>query len=170
MSAFVVDNTHIDLLVHVAFDGPKDTRWLHHAPYFKGSPLGFTTRDKVGAALLAENERSVNFRYAHNAAFCGYNDAQSYTYTDPQHNLTIPEALKAINCLEYQSCEHPEWEESDACKFLEALRAALCRAMVGYEEAPWDWSKATITEQRNLEASRHAKIKAAIKAGLYQVQ
>ena len=49
------------------------------------------------------------------------------------------EACKAIDCYEYQSCEHPGWRDSGAKAFCERLRSALIGAMHGYEEAEWHW-------------------------------
>jgi hypothetical protein len=44
----------------------------------------------------------------------------------------------AIDCLEYQSCEHPEWEASWAARFLDALRAQLIGCLEGYDDAEWE--------------------------------
>ena len=50
---------------------------------------------------------------------------------------TVPEVLKATDCYEYQSCEHPEWPSSNAHDFIQALRKDAWRLLEGYEEAPW---------------------------------
>jgi hypothetical protein len=47
------------------------------------------------------------------------------------------QVLKACNCLEYQSCEHPGWEASEAHAFLQALKDKAVRALPGYETARW---------------------------------
>jgi hypothetical protein len=47
------------------------------------------------------------------------------------------QVLKACNCLEYQSCEHDEWEVSEAYAFLQALKDKAVRALPGYESAQW---------------------------------
>lgn len=47
------------------------------------------------------------------------------------------EILKAISCLEYQSCEHPGWDESEAKAFCDALREQMINALPGYDDAAW---------------------------------
>jgi len=43
--------------------------------------------------------------------------------------------LKAIACLEYQSCEHPGWLDSEARVFCQALRRVAITALPGYSAA-----------------------------------
>ncbi len=55
---------------------------------------------------------------------------------------TAVEGLSAIKCYEYQTCEHPEWEQSAAHAFCDALRDLLIGCLPGYEAAPWTWTEA----------------------------
>lgn len=50
-------------------------------------------------------------------------------------HFTSAEAFKAIHSLEYQSCEHDEWESSEARRALDALQQALVRRLPGYSAA-----------------------------------
>lgn len=116
MSAWRVSQKHIDCLVSGAVKlgliYPKDA-------------------DETGRMLWLENYRSVDFRYNQTKPL------PFYTWT----MFIVDDSFlsKQIHCYEYQSCEHPEWEESDA--------AALCMAMseiIGnhrhtpsYEASPW---------------------------------
>jgi hypothetical protein len=78
--------------------------------------------------LLAQNRRSVDFRYAESDIEEPYTHALSTTRT--------PAAmLKAIDCYEYQSCETPDWEDTEAARFCQALRAHLIHQLPGYDEA-----------------------------------
>lgn len=52
-------------------------------------------------------------------------------------HLTSVEALKCIHCLNYQSCEHAEWESSEANSALQALTSAITHRLPGYSAAPW---------------------------------
>ena len=72
MSAYVVDPAHIDVMLSVAINGPKESvgaRWT--APYvyelLEGDehtgPLTRDTADLAGRALLAECVASVSYRY-----------------------------------------------------------------------------------------------------------
>jgi hypothetical protein len=44
---------------------------------------------------------------------------------------------KQIAHYEYQSCEHDEWESSEAHAFCRALAEALLGSLPGWTEAPW---------------------------------
>ncbi len=96
---------------------------------------------EVGFMLLAENLRSVLYRYGGDETMRPEWAREPYTWRDPGYRLTVAEALKALDCLEYQSCEHPGWHDSEAAQFAEALRRALVHALKGYEAAPWEWTK-----------------------------
>lgn len=51
--------------------------------------------------------------------------------------LTI---AKLIACLQYQSCEHPEWEQSAARNQLNYINEHILKTLPGYDRAPWEWS------------------------------
>jgi hypothetical protein len=53
--------------------------------------------------------------------------------------LTPVEIIKAIDCLEYQSCEigMEAWEASDAGRTLASLRRAATFCLEGYDAAEW---------------------------------
>jgi len=44
---------------------------------------------------------------------------------------------KQIAHYEYQSCEHDQWEQSEAHAFCRALADALLSSLPGWSEAPW---------------------------------
>ena len=87
------------------------------------------TAGQVGAMLMAENRRSVNHRYDETQEEAPYVFEKLPGRPDP---IIV---LKAISCYEYQSCEHPEWEESEAHAFCEALRHRMIAALPGYDDA-----------------------------------
>ena len=66
-------------------------------------------------------------------------NARDYRYTARAgaRELSPVQVLKACNCLEYQSCEHPGWEDSQARANLEVIRAYAVRQLPGYEDADW---------------------------------
>jgi len=57
---------------------------------------------------------------------------------DRPHILTVVEALKALAGYSYQSCERPDWYESEACRFVQRMTAWLLEALPGYDDAPWE--------------------------------
>ena len=119
MSAFVVSKSHIDSLIAAAMVLRRDY-------------LDFCKLDEIGQMLWNENHKSVNSRYNEKTA------VPVYHYTGRPNHLTPVEVLKAVACLEYQSCEHEGWGESQAKKWLAALSEAAISALPGYEAAAWE--------------------------------
>jgi len=101
------------------------------------------TLAKLGQMLWDENRASVEHRYPD----CEGNDLPgpvgcNFTYGTHEIAMGKPsyspvEILKACHCLEYQSCEHPGWTESEARGVLADVREAQERLVPGYEEAEW---------------------------------
>ena len=159
MSAFIVDDKHLDYLLNAGLrlysvrkNGPL--HWLVHeeAPVFdedhqRGAPWGPTaienanrlcrelthgTVGRVGAMLAVENRRRVDHRYDENEM------ADLYEFQRDLESIDPVQVLKAIDCYCYQSCEHPEWVKSEAFAFCEALRRAAWTSLKGYDNAAWE--------------------------------
>lgn len=126
MSAFIVSDTHVNALVRYAS--------RHNVRAFHGNPLAmFQVKDNEQAAaelLLAENVKSVNYRYRDN-------EVMTITYDRGAPILTAIQAIKAAQCLRYQSCECDDFEESIAFKLIEAMIADAIPRLDGYESAQW---------------------------------
>ena len=152
MSAYVVDKRHIDALVTAALRLPhpgSQMRWLdpgapEETDYQRGEVWGSTalasyrtrvrymTRENataVGRMLLFENMRSVSHRYDEPL------ELPDYDYTTYGLTLTPVQILMALSGFEYQACEHPGWENSEAHAFCEALQREAIRALPGYDDA-----------------------------------
>lgn len=97
--------------------------------------LNHATADRVGQMLLRENRLSVDHRYNESELEPIYHFEHwtSVTRVDP---VVI---LKALSCYEYQSCEHPGWETSEAKTFCDRLQSEMIRLLPGYEDAA-GWS------------------------------
>lgn len=160
MSAFMVDKEHIDLLVDVAYTGPRGVvvqpgSW--YAPYVGTGPErhSFTREDQtpVGQMLVTENLHSIAARYPDTLETGELPGPMEqyyelpYVYRQPRYRLTAVEALKAIDCYEYQACEHEAWMGSEAREFCQRLRRALIGSLDGYDRAPWSWSAEHIAER-----------------------
>jgi hypothetical protein len=83
--------------------------------------------------LHAENLESVKCRYSRapepDFKICEW--AASRGFSEAQ-------IVMAADCLDYQSCEHPEWENSEAYKLLEAIKGnRLVDDIAGSEHAVW---------------------------------
>ncbi len=159
-------------MVRLAIEGPKDHnrhRWNAHPIRWYANQLdGTETRDELvrlsrvaeynsgdalGAMLIAACVASVEARYPTDAGTTnlpGPVDAyyrRPYVYTTAEaRRLSVVEAFLALDGYEYQSCESADWEASEACQFVNALRRALWHALPGYEDADtWEVKESTAT-------------------------
>jgi hypothetical protein len=131
MSAFIVSKAHIDRIVSTA------NRWRYSD--MRMSP------DDLGRMLWLENLKSVAYRYPDDRdgdrpGPSGLTDDQiaHYRWT-PTPELTPVEALKAIRCYDYQSCEHPGYETSQARRFVQIFTEEAISRLPGYDRATWEW-------------------------------
>ena len=110
--------------------------------------ISFATADALGRLLWWECVRSVGYRYpsrdgdAELARLPGYGytlaDYEGYRFNERAiGRLSGVETLKALDCYEYQSCEHPGWRTSEAKKVCDWLRGKLVASLPGYDEAAW---------------------------------
>jgi len=121
VSAWIVSKKHIDYLVMIATAIDR-------------CGASFEQRDHVGRTLWTENARSVAYRYRDAIS----PDVEHYEHTSPGIGAFDPvKGLKLIACYEYQSCEHPEWKDSDAKRICAQLRSTCINHLAGYDAAPW---------------------------------
>lgn len=158
MSAFMVGKEHIDAMITagLAFSD-YSIRWDH--PGYAENELTYETADGVGLMLWATNLESINARYPDTLddfdnipgpvgltpeVIAGYRweRINGVRFLDP---VVI---LKAIDCYEYQSCEHDGWETSEAKAFCAALRADMIERLPGYNTAPWEFTARTFDRLR----------------------
>jgi hypothetical protein len=143
MSAWIVSEEHVHALVHVALFGPADgesswifdRRRLEFTHRRKQRRYDLTNADELGAMLWRECYKSVNHRYGERSR------TPIYHYRRPQRVPNPVEAIKAIQCYEYQSCEHPGWEASEARAVCRNLIDTLTHTLPGHDAAPWGWDK-----------------------------
>lgn len=107
MSAWIVTREHVAVLVNA----------LSQFGVEAGGSL-----ESVGQLLWHECHLSVNYRYDEHTPTPGYVHIPA---AEPLHPVA---ALKAADCYDYQSCEHPGWRESRACRLTAALNVAIVRA------------------------------------------
>lgn len=135
MSAHALDNRDVDALLTAGLK-EKDTgplRWWWDNPTREGE-LTYETAHEVGAMLLAENWRALN--YLHNADETP--PAYRYTrYTGPLYPLR---AIKLAEYCRYQCDDHPGWENSEAQAFITKLIGRLISQLPGYWDEPWGMS------------------------------
>lgn len=121
MSAWIVGRAHIDVLVQ----GLCESETVTDDP------------DSVGRVLWRENLRSVAARYPGDGdgerpgpIDFRDGDVDTYTYRRPTKKIDREALLVALDCYEYQSCEHRGWASSTAQMWVDQLRQALLAAGV----------------------------------------
>ena len=105
------------------------------------------TADATGQMLTDANVASVAHRYPDDTDETRpgtYDDGRGdwttpYRYARPPYQPTAAEGLKACCGYEYQACEVPHYRDTEAARFIDALRSALIDKVPGYDEAPWTW-------------------------------
>ena len=151
MSAFIVSKSHIDAMLRAALA----KQLLGDVPRWRRPDLGnsfckldYYTADRAGQMLIDENVKSVCHRYGESVASDNLPGPTEAYWRTPyiyrltnKHTPTPVEALKLISCYEYQSCEAPSWNNSEAYNFCQALREFLIPMLPGYNEAPWGWDE-----------------------------
>jgi len=158
MSAYIVDREHIVYLVQAAArlkssqHGPA-LAWTWNVDHEAGTYDRATFHEsndlvRVGNMLWDENRKSVCQRYQDTENLPGP-AGENYTITpkDFSHPIQYPnpvQVLKARDCYIYQTCEHSEWEGSEAYAFICALTNRAIKALPGYDEAEWGAPKAKI--------------------------
>jgi hypothetical protein len=92
------------------------------------------------STLHAENLKSVMYRYE---------DIDPDTYPLPvatgkdlsaADGLSPVQIIKMCHCLDYQSCEHPEYEHSAACRIIREIIDVASFKLPGYDEAAWAYN------------------------------
>lgn len=129
MSCFIVSARHISALIQYALS-PKRRERVFHSFYRYNVQTGEDwTPQELGALLQAENTKSWNARYREAVE-------PAFQFTRAAE-LSPVEILKAVQCYEYQSCEHDGWEGSDAHKIARLIYETAVGELPGYEQASW---------------------------------
>lgn len=166
MSAFIVLQEHIDALVEAAAavvpgEHRSGLSWwtctdleLRQSSHAEREAwrreIGCSDRaraSEVGMMLWAENLASIDYRYPDCVETGGYPGPNDFTRDSvlgyvfsgsPMLRRSPVAILKAIDCYDYQSCEHPGWVTSEARNFCQALRAKMIGQLPGYRDAQWE--------------------------------
>lgn len=145
MSAFFCEAETIDLVVRAA----SDLSMSYELPDGREVPV-FGNQTMVGKILWAENARSVIHRYR----LLGSEEAAGYiaqidAYRWTNYGAGKPAAvLKSADCLDYQSCETPDWQSTGAYRLLAEIREAFGkhRDTAAYQAAPWGASERNVRD------------------------
>jgi len=152
MSAFIVDRHHIIYMVKAAMSR-RITTYQPFSWWHSDDPNPDSRHHKLGAGDLDEFERVCNMLWQENirSVMYRYGDELISTLPGPigeDHRITRmdhdswlefdpTQVLKSCKCYEYQSCEHPVWESSEAHAFIQSLKSHAINSLPGYENAEW---------------------------------
>jgi hypothetical protein len=127
MSAFLVSDAHISAIAHFI-----NVQFANYRTIGDGLP---TTDDPqaIGRVLYAANVVSVECRYPDTKG----DPVNVWRYNAPAKPVDVVTFLKSLDCLEYQSCEVPNWEGSRAQRIIEWARRGAIGKLPGYDRAPW---------------------------------
>ena len=132
MSAYIVPDSHLDYLCAALVAYQVSVPWGGGTFRRCHDPRDDADLQAMRDALELENVASVNYRYK--------TSENAPTYR-PVRRLNRPidpiQVIKGCQCLEYQSCEHPEWPASFAKRILRHLNSAAVGRLPGYEKAEW---------------------------------
>lgn len=154
MSAFIVSKSHIDAMVllgmRLPYPSASPLRWSRSYDTWDSDTtckLTHESEDQVGQMLVECCVASVAYRYKDSdldriePPLPGPIDPyyrRRYQWDPVTVCPSAVQGLKLISCYEYQSCEHPEWKESEARSFCHALSDKLITELPGYSGADWE--------------------------------
>jgi hypothetical protein len=151
MSAHMESKAHFDALVthgvsnkvegsfrfHIT---PKPMVWNHNGVWYSLDPncswANVMTPNEVGQMLYDENAKSVSYRYPGDADMVGDDEAYEFEAVKP---LTAEEVIFACKGYVYQSCEHPEFYQSNANAYVTALMVEMA-GILAEKAGPITWS------------------------------
>lgn len=129
MSAFVVSDNHINYIVRF-FQKSMDSIVVNGYVY-KSDDID--DLDLMAQTLHNENCKSWNYRYHEKEPA---DDVKYDQFKFP--SIDTLQVVKACDCLEYQSCEHPDYYKSSAYKIMAAIRGTAICKLPGYGELKWE--------------------------------
>ena len=142
MSAFIVGDDHLNALLTYAVD----RRISYWNPRSK-ERTDITSRnvEEVGRILLDENVRSVDHRYGGRIDADEKDAGARYTFQRWTARLSPVQVLKAVACLDYQSCETNDWDNTLAYRICQAIKDRAISDLPGYEAAQWEIRKESVS-------------------------
>jgi hypothetical protein len=141
VSSFVLPDEHIHVLLHAGL-APDTVGPLCWAVGGKVHELNYQNADEVGQMLVDQNHRSVNYSQGTSDVYV----VPGFFYVPPDHTRwSDVEILKAIHCYVYQAEDTPDWRDTEACAFSEALEGRIIRNLPGYHDAQtWPITEDTV--------------------------
>ena len=127
MSAFLVNDRHIDALLTWAINTPD-----YGAPRKLDGMTVYDQPDLLGQILVDANYRSLSARYGDN------DQPHEYKFRRYPRTLSPVEVIKACDCLIYQCCEFEEWPTTKAYRMVQDMREGAINSLDGMNNAAWE--------------------------------
>ena len=136
MSAHIVDDNVINSVINFIKMNNRyaEVRYSHNA-FIQSFEINASHRDSekncqsVAQILLNENYKSVNARYSEkNSGTIKYKNEKS---------ITLAQCASNIKNIEYQSCEHNDYYETEGYKALTSLKDSLLSIVSELETTKW---------------------------------
>ncbi len=131
MSCYIVSDNHINYLANAVNHLLKPEHIMYH-----GEGVDPYQSSAIGQLLLDSNVDSYNARYPREQV-----NKSDYRYKFRLCRDCLPinpvQLIKAIQCYQYQSCEHSGWETSKAKEITDSLLRSALRHLPGYNDAKW---------------------------------
>ena len=130
MSAYIIDQAHAIYLAQAM---------SHYRIYHCGASLWLASSEEiahVANTLMTENYKSVYFRYRGNDV----EEPETITAADVSSvvfRFDPIQVVKAVDCYQYQACEHDEWKDSMSKLLTDQLQGQAISKIDGYDAAPW---------------------------------
>ncbi len=129
MSTMIVGDKHISAILNfIAFGGRTTSVWDGKKSY---DLHVLEERLVVGQILTDMNNSAYEHNYKHP------HEPIKFVYDASATSLSPMEALKAMQCLEYNSDEAKHWEGSQAQKLIRNLFDKGIALLPGYDKAKW---------------------------------
>lgn len=135
MSAYMVDNRHIQYLIDAADRlGRGGFTWYHEGRGFALSTFSDGNASEAGQMLLDENLKSINARYPDMTGVAGSYKHNRVLFSDELDRVQV---IKSVHCYQYQACEHAGWGDSEAKSFTDGILSRAIHTLPGYGDAVW---------------------------------
>lgn len=125
MSAFVMHEDEISTIVSY-FITPVTDDQLYIEVDDEYKYMGLLDAPRVAKILFDQNVRSVEERYSSIEAH-----EFRFTFDKLATRRPLGNIIGALDCLEYQSCESDDYEDTDAYKILARMRKHLLKRAAG---------------------------------------
>ena len=125
MSAFIVNNKHIDYLMQF-LGQQKDLKLCLNWKWI--SPANFNDMQNVANVLIKQNWKSYNLHYNEKNKI-----PKNYKFViDFNFKPNLVQVIKACQWLNYQSCETRNYNQSNAKKIIDAIQYFATQRILKY--------------------------------------